>query len=428
MKSHDWHTVPLYGPMDVSILYAGLSSVTGTELITPSEAAARNITSAPIAVDKVFEYTYNPVRPNLQLHLQHPPSEWININVKTTIGVVVSVYVKYIYIIAQVKEAIEKENESLSAANQRLVFNTKQLDSDEETVESIGIKDGDTIEDISEIHKAFRWIHVKTAIGTVFKLHVRIDYTIATVKYEIEKLNKSLPADNQRLIFNKRRLSDEEMVESIGIKNGDTLFLMMALRGGGGPGDDSIPIVLDDGFLDPDYDYNFANESDDGKVYIRGGEVYSRPYGWYRYAMKVLDKYEDNTWLGEKGTRTASTAGEWPVSYHGTSREGAEGIASEGYDEKRGRRHKYGPGIYSSPDLSYVERYYATEFSNNGKEYKIVFQNRVNPANLRKANNDQYWIVSDSDIRPYGILVKETPIPVEHAETSNNQRNTCTTS
>ena len=199
----------------------------------------------------------------------------------------------------------------------------------------------------------------------------------------------------------------------------------MDVHGGGPP---ELPIAIDDGFLDPSFDHDFTNECDDGKVYIRGGEEYKRPYGWYRYAMKVLDKYEDNTWLGEKGIRTASTAGEWPVSYHGTSKKGAEGIASEGYDVKYSKRQMYGRGIYSSPDLSHVECYHAIEFRNNGKEYKIVFQNRVNPDKLRKAFRDKYWITDDSDIRPYGILVKEIREPVERAETSNNQQNICKTS
>ena len=181
----------------------------------------------------------------------------------------------------------------------------------------------------------------------------------------------------------------------------------MNVHGGGLP---ELPIFVDDGFLDPSYNHDFTGERDDYKVYIRGGEAYYRPYGWYRFAMKVFNKYGDNTWLGGIGTRTASTAGEWPVSYHGTTKEGAEAIASEGYDVNRGRRQRYGKGIYSTLHLSIAECY-AIEFSNNGKRYKIVFQNRVNPANLRKVNEDQYWITDDSDIRPYGILVKEIDIP-----------------
>ena len=150
----------------------------------------------------------------------------------------------------------------------------------------------------------------------------------------------------------------------------ETLFLTMTLRGGG----PALPIVLDDGFLDPSFDHDFTNKRDDGRQYIRGSEVYHRPYGWHRFAMKVLNKYEDNTWLGEDGIRTASTAGEWAVSYHGTTKEGAQGIASKGFDIKFGKSFAHGKGIYSTPDLSIAEAY-AKEFSTGGKRYKIVFQN-----------------------------------------------------
>ena len=167
----------------------------------------------------------------------------------------------------------------------------------------------------------------------------------------------------------------------------------------GGP---ELPIFVDDSFLDPSYNGDFRKECNDG----RGGEEYKRPYGWYRFGLKVHNKYGDNAWLGGGGTHTASTAGEWPVSYHGTTREGAEGIAKTGFDIKFGKRFCYGKGIYSSPDLSNAEAF-AQEFSKNGKRYKIVFQNRVNPANLRKVNEDKYWLTDDSDIRPYGILVKK---------------------
>ena len=361
--------------MDVNILYAGLSAVTGVELITPSEAAARNITSAPVSIDKVFEYTQKEQGGlSFQDFLQPPPSEDGEPEIEKNLP-------------PEIKGACEDE------------------------LQQIGIKDKDTMEYTSD-DTSNEWINinVETITRQVIKIRIRKSYTIAQVKESIERENKSLPAARQKLSFNQKKLSDEVTIESIGIKEGHTLHLSMDLHGGG-LGDDSIPIVLHDGLLDHDYDYDFTNKYDDGKVYIRGGEVYSRPYGWYRYALKVYNKYGDNTWLGKGGTRTESTAGEWPVSYHGTTKEGAEGIASEGYDVNRGRRQKYGKGIYSSPELSYVECYYATEFSNNGKEYKIVFQNRVNPANLHKANEDKYWIVDGSDIRPYGILVKEIPIP-----------------
>ena len=46
-----------------------------------------------------------------------------------------------------------------------------------------------------------------------------------------------------------------------------------------------------------------------------------------------------------------------------------------------------------------------------GKKYKIGFMTRVNPKKIRylEKGNDNYWIVngSDSQIRPYRILIKE---------------------
>ncbi|KAI3370975.1 hypothetical protein L3Q82_023629, partial [Scortum barcoo] len=85
-----------------------------------------------------------------------------------------------------------------------------------------------------------------------------------------------------------------------------------------------------DEFFDPRFDYDFTRLNDT-RTYSRGGEKYERPYGWYRFGLKVLHKYEDNTWLGPDNRSTASAPGEWPVSYHGTSKQGAEGIIRGSY-------------------------------------------------------------------------------------------------
>lgn len=87
-------------------------------------------------------------------------------------------------------------------------------------------------------------------------------------------------------------------------------------------------------FLDPEYDYDFRNLEDSLEC-ARGGEPYKRPVGWYRFALKVKNKYiegeDGNAWLGSIGWRTYSEPGEWPVSFHGTSNKGAYGIASSHY-------------------------------------------------------------------------------------------------
>jgi hypothetical protein len=72
----------------------------------------------------------------------------------------------------------------------------------------------------------------------------------------------------------------------------------------------------------------------------------------------------------------------------------------------------YGRGIYSTPDIE-VAAQYAEKASVNGKIYKFVVQNRVNPRNLKKVGKDvtkigEYWISpNDEDIRQYGFCIKE---------------------
>ncbi|CAB1434909.1 unnamed protein product [Pleuronectes platessa] len=106
----------------------------------------------------------------------------------------------------------------------------------------------------------------------------------------------------------------------------------------------------------------------------------------------VLDKYPGTTWLGTRYRSIQSSPGEWPVSYHGTSKTGAEGIIGNHY--KQGPRQAYGRGIYSTPDISVANRYAKTfTSSKNGKTYKVVLQNRINPKYRKKYVNDLYWLV-----------------------------------
>lgn len=46
---------------------------------------------------------------------------------------------------------------------------------------------------------------------------------------------------------------------------------------------------------------------------------------------QVLDNYDGNAWLGTRYRSTQSVPGEWPVSYHGTSKKGADGIIAGHY-------------------------------------------------------------------------------------------------
>ncbi|XP_019737345.1 metabotropic glutamate receptor 8-like isoform X2 [Hippocampus comes] len=105
-----------------------------------------------------------------------------------------------------------------------------------------------------------------------------------------------------------------------------------AAMGRSGAGDEGL-VIDEDEFFDSQYDFDFSNLKDT-RTYYRGGEVYRRPCGWLRFALKVWDKYPDgNVWLGERGhgTTTCSKPGEWPVSYHGTTKNGARAIIVTNY-------------------------------------------------------------------------------------------------
>lgn len=176
-------------------------------------------------------------------------------------------------------------------------------------------------------------------------------------------------------------------------------------------------------FFDPPYDYDFTGHSTSESC-KRGGEPYERPYGWYRMALKVQDKYPDgNTWLGPDGWRKESAPGEWPVSFHGTSLERAKGIIRSHY--KAGSGDVHGRGIYSTPKLSVATSpFYSKTFQSqkNGKTYRVVMQNRINPEERQICKEkEDYWLIPvpegtsavkereivERSIRPYGILIQE---------------------
>lgn len=175
-----------------------------------------------------------------------------------------------------------------------------------------------------------------------------------------------------------------------------------------------------DEFFDPCFDFDFTNTTDKS-ICMRGNEPYKRPCGWYRIALKVLNKYPDgNDWLGTNGWRSYSVAGEWPVSYHGTSVEGATGIVKKHY--KAGPRQLYGRGIYSTYDINQASGY-SKEFTSKktGKRYRVLMQNRINPVMRKVCDRQDYWLIEvpegtsaaketeivEKSIRPYGILLKE---------------------
>ena len=99
------------------------------------------------------------------------------------------------------------------------------------------------------------------------------------------------------------------------------------------------------------------------------------------------------------------------MSYHGTDILRASQTVLVGFEP--GSIARYGKGIYTSPSLEMVEKFYAQEFTHEGKSYKIAFQNRVNPDRLKvipareTGAGADYWLSRTGDALPYGVLICE---------------------
>ena len=87
---------------------------------------------------------------------------------------------------------------------------------------------------------------------------------------------------------------DNKCLSDYSVDPNTNLFLCPRLVGGSTP-----KCYLDAKMLDASFDYDFTNMRDDGTKFYRGGKPYYRPYGWYRHALKVRGKYDDDLWLGD---------------------------------------------------------------------------------------------------------------------------------
>ena len=230
-------------------------------------------------------------------------------------------------------------------------------------------------------------------------LEVGNNETIGNVKTKIRNIT-GYDTFDQRIAFSGKALDDSDTLQQCGILN-ENQPLFLVLR-------NNIMKVADED-LDPQY--NFCYPEKDYVTYSRGGRPFKRPVSWQKFAIKVKGKYENYIWLGTTAStnRTYSVDGEWSVSYHGTSLEAADHIASKGFELRKSERQLYGKGIYSSPDPEVAEGY-AKKFMHEGKEYKLMFMNRVNMNNTMEIYADLgiYYVTSnESSIRPYAMLIKQ---------------------
>ncbi|GBB96654.1 hypothetical protein RclHR1_02800004 [Rhizophagus clarus] len=238
-------------------------------------------------------------------------------------------------------------------------------------------------------------IFVKPISGDSKSMFVDPNITVLEFKNVIHAALRS-DIKTMRLIFDSKQLIDDKTLSSYNIQKGSTIHVLSKVVGG------SDFFVIRDNLLDPPRDYDFTNLRDNGAFFIRGMELYRRPYGWKRIALNVSKYGNDVAWLGSVG----DCPYEWPVSYHGTRREFVESIAHNGYQLSRGMRFMYGRGVYSTPFINIAEQF-AEEFENNNIRYKVIIQNRVNPEGLTKHHRNTYWLTPrEEGIRPYGLCIK----------------------
>ena len=156
---------------------------------------------------------------------------------------------------------------------------------------------------------------------------------------------------------------------------------------------------------------------------FRGNLPYDPPLGWIGIGLKVLDKYENNIWIGMENQE-----GEWCVAYHGVGRfqdsenvkiitgkiykggfKEGENQAYEFEDDENHPGKKVGKGVYCTPKISIAEEYSGISIINN-ISYKTVLMVRVNPKKRRYSKDmEDYWVVDGTtdEIRPYRILYKK---------------------
>jgi hypothetical protein len=152
-------------------------------------------------------------------------------------------------------------------------------------------------------------IIVKLITNRTITLHVTKNETIDQLKKKV-KDKEGISPEEQKLIFNGKALEGDRTLSDYKVVMNSTIYLVTRLLGGG-----HKALYLDPNQLAPGYNYDFTNINDNGVTFMRGNFEYKRPCGWNRIAINVLNKYENDIWLGASGSRKSSTSSvpnEWP--------------------------------------------------------------------------------------------------------------------
>jgi len=74
-------------------------------------------------------------------------------------------------------------------------------------------------------------IKVRTLTGKEIELDIEMDYKVSQIKEKVEE-KEGIPPVQQRLIHGGKQMTDDRTAQDYSLVAGDTLHLVLALRGG----------------------------------------------------------------------------------------------------------------------------------------------------------------------------------------------------